>query len=178
MRFTKQGSTCVFSVIIGIITSPLLILVLIDEPSMFHFILVAFLLLGTLGCIYIILTAKKEFYQRCYANGIYKITDNPKILEYAENTLIRIPKEESEQYAYLEKAYLQGRGQKSSIDPELSSKIFAIIFVIVIGIFYFMFIYDSGPKWSDLSDKEKANAEFAYEIKQYQKEYEKNNKKK
>ena len=129
--------------------------------------------------IYSILTAKKEFYQRCNANGIYKITNNPKILEFAEHTLIRIPKEESEQYAYLEKAYLQGRDQEGSIDPELSSKIFTIILVIIIGIFYFVFMYDPnpGPKWSDLSEQEKANAEFAYEIKQYQKEYEKKNKK-
>ena len=56
---------------------------------------------------------------------------------------------------------------------------FVIFFIICTVVAFFMAEADSGKrKWSDLSDKEKAQAEWAYEVKQYQKEYEKNNKKK
>ena len=53
------------------------------------------------------------------------------------------------------------------------------IFMVILGaiILFMMMANDSKPKWSELSDKEKANAEWAYEVKQYQKEYEKKNKK-
>lgn len=53
------------------------------------------------------------------------------------------------------------------------------IFMVILGaiILFMMMVNDSKPKWSDLSDKEKAQAEWAYEVKQYQKEYEKKNKK-
>ena len=58
---------------------------------------------------------------------------------------------------------------------DLWLKIGIAIFGIII--FFMLMASDSKPKWSELSDKEKAQAEWAYEVKQYQKEYEKKNKK-
>lgn len=56
---------------------------------------------------------------------------------------------------------------------------FKIIFFVVLIILAIITAQkEEKTKWSDLSDKEKANAEWAYEVKEYQKEYEKNNKKK
>lgn len=54
------------------------------------------------------------------------------------------------------------------------------IFMVILGaiILFMMMVNDSKPKWSDLTEQEKANAEWAYEVQQYQKEYEKNNKRK
>ena len=66
--------------------------------------------------------------------------------------------------------------KKKNSSSDFGVYVATAIFILII--FFITMANSSKPKWSDLSDKEKANAEFAYEIKQYQKEYEKNNKKK
>lgn len=69
-------------------------------------------------------------------------------------------------------------GDKNNVIQKHNGLVSKILFwIIIIALAFFMAQRDTKPKWSDLSDKEKANAEFAYEVKQYQKEYEKKNKK-
>lgn len=122
-----------------------------------------------------------NFYRECVNNNIEDPTSSKnrkKMEEIADKNLMFIGEN-------LEDAYLIGKGVKSKGSntgvvfdyiKEKKTTILFIIFAFIIA--FFMAQRDTTPKWSDLSEQEKANAEFAYEVKQYQKEYEKNHKKK